>query len=94
MFSLENIIIRQANTSDYDDFLTVFSEVEKLHRENLPWKFQKTEVLFAVSDYQEMINDPHAKVSLAYDENKIVGFSIAYMRQNKEIPIFQKKNLY
>jgi hypothetical protein len=36
MFSLENIIIRQANTSDYDDFLTVFSAVEKLHRENLP----------------------------------------------------------
>ena len=66
MSDIPNVSVREATVSDYDDFIRVFSEVEKLHRKNLPRKYKEPDILFPKQNYEDIVDNPPAKVYLAY----------------------------
>ena len=84
-----NMLVREATVSDYNDFIRVFSEVEELHRKNLPWKFKKADIIFSKSDYEAEIQDYSKKIYLAYIWQKVVWLLMAHIKNNKDIPLLQ-----
>ena len=59
------IMIEDARYSDYDDFLSLFSIVETLHRNKLPWKYQKPDILFTEQEFSELLKQHTTKISIA-----------------------------
>ncbi len=92
MSDISNVSVREATVSDYDDFIRVFSEVEKLHRKNLPRKYKEPDILFPKQDYEDIVDNPSAKVYLAYIWQTIVWLVIAYVKDHKDIPLLQKRS--
>lgn len=91
MSGIFNVLIREATVSDYDDFIKVFSEVEKLHREKLSRKFKEPDVLFSKLDYGDIIASSSAKVYMAYIWQTVVWLVIAYIKNHKNIPLLQER---
>ncbi len=91
MNDIKDVLVREATVSDYDDFIRVFSEVEELHRKNLPWKFKKADIIFSKSDYEAEIEDPSKKIYLAYIWQKVVWLLMAYIKNHKDIPLLQPR---
>ena len=91
MNDIKNVLVREATVSDYDDFIRVFSEVEELHRKNLPWKYKKADIIFSKTDYEAEIEDSSKKIYLAYIWQKVVWLLTAYIKKHKDIPLLQTR---
>lgn len=91
MSDISSVLVREATVSDYDNFIRVYSEVEKLHREKLPWKFKEPDILFSKQDYKDMIDNSLTKVYLACVWQTAVWLVIAYIKDHKDIPQLQRR---
>lgn len=77
-----NITIQPATQNDYDNFLTLFQEVEKQHRLYAPWKFKELpNGIFPKNRYQKLLKREKQTFLLAQVDNKAVGFIIAIQEE-------------
>ena len=81
--------IRKAKSQDYEPLLELFDLVDTLHRENLPYIFQKPPGRARDQDYfQSLLFDQETALFIAEIENEIAGFILAFIRETPPIPVF------
>lgn len=68
-------MIREARPADYDDLSALYAQVDALHAENLPFKFQRTEGPARSRDYVDsLIKSSRTGLFVAEVDGDIVGF--------------------
>jgi ribosomal protein S18 acetylase RimI-like enzyme len=83
------MIIREATARDYDGLCAIISEVDKLHRDNLPWMFQEPDGPARDRDFiLGSIADEAVSIFVAETEGQLVGFVHILVREALDIPIF------
>lgn len=88
---LSNISVRDADYSDFDNFVSIFSIVEELHRTNLSWKYKKPEILFSKEEFNNMVEDNNVIIYLAYVWEYVVWFLLAYVKNQSNKSILQDR---
>jgi len=67
--------IREATARDYDGLCAIIAEVDKLHRDNLPWMFQEPDGPVRDRDFiLGSIADEAVGLFVAEIEGQLVGF--------------------
>lgn len=88
---LSNLKVQEAYSSDYEWFLQVFSRVEALHREFLPWKYKKTDIFFSKQEFEDILIWNNAKIFIAKYNQQIVWIVLAFIKEAPNKPILQKR---
>jgi GNAT superfamily N-acetyltransferase len=84
--------IREAVASDHDDLCALFDEGDALHRENLPWIFQKPRGAVRERDHVlGLITDEAVGFFVAEVRDRLVGLICTVIRESSEIPIFVRR---
>jgi len=84
--------IREAVASDYASLCVLFDEGDALHRENLPWMFQKPRGAVRERDYVlGLIADEAVGFFVAQVGDRLVGLTCVVIRESPEIPIFVRR---
>jgi ribosomal protein S18 acetylase RimI-like enzyme len=84
--------IREAVASDYENLCVLFDEGDALHRENLPWIFQKPRGAVRGRDYVlGLIADETVGFFVAQVEDRLVGLICVMTRESSEVPIFVRR---
>ena len=84
--------IREAVASDYESLCVLFDEGDALHRENLPWIFQKPGGAVRERDYVlGLIADEAVGFFIAQVRDRLVGLICVMIRESSEIPIFVRR---
>jgi len=86
--------IREARIDDYEGFLSVFKEIEKLHREFVNWKFRECDNeqnIFPYEYYKKMVEKNNSNIYIFEFENKIVGLSMGEIVESKDIPVLKER---
>lgn len=91
--SLE-VSIRQAKPDDYVSLLSLFDQIDALHRENLPDKFKRPEGEPRKEDYYlDLLADEDVSFLIAEQGDQIIGFIHTVIRSSPPIEIFIKRRL-
>lgn len=85
------ITIQSATVHDYQDFVSIFSLVEETHREALPRKYQKPEILFTQEEFLSLIQDQATKIFMAKDWDLNIGFILVFKKQALQKPVLRKR---
>jgi len=84
--------IREAVASDYESLCVLFDEGDALHRENLPWVFQKPRGAVRERDYVlGLIADEAVGFFAAQVGDRLAGLICVMIRESSEIPIFVRR---
>ena len=84
--------IREAVASDYDALCELFDEGDALHRENLPWIFQKPRGAVRGRDYVlDLIADEAVGFFVAQVGDRLVGLICAMIMETPDVPIFVRR---
>ena len=84
--------IREAVASDYESLCVLFDEGDALHRENLPWIFQKPREAVRERDYVlGLIADEAVGFFVAQVGDRLVGSICVMIRESPEVPIFVRR---
>jgi ribosomal protein S18 acetylase RimI-like enzyme len=87
-----NYIIRKATASDYEALCTLFEEIDALHRDNLPHRFQKPPGPARSADYVAgLILDEDVGLFVAQVEDQLVGFTCFRIRETSPVPILVRR---
>ena len=87
-----DLTIREAATSDYAGLCALFDEVDALHRENLPWIFQKPRGDARERDYVlGLIADKAVGLFVAHIGDQLVGLICVRIKESSEVPILVKR---
>jgi ribosomal protein S18 acetylase RimI-like enzyme len=82
------IVIREAETEDYNSLIELFDEIDAIHRDHHPRIFQKPNgPVREINYYIGLISDESTAVFVAELEGNIVGFVHAIVRDAADIPI-------
>ena len=85
------INIRKASSDDYNNLCELFDEIDVLHRENLPYLFQKPEGPVREKEYfSELLTDKSVGFFVAEVDKKLVGFVHMIIKDTPAFPIFPK----
>lgn len=80
--------IRKATVKDYPALLSLFDEIDVLHRDNLPDIFQKPKGPARELDfYLYLISEKGHGLFIAIIDRNIVGFGHAIVKEAADIPI-------
>jgi len=83
-----NYVIREATTVDYEALCDLFDEIDTLHRDNLPHRFQKPSGPVRSEEYiAGLISGKDAGLFVAQTEGQIVGLTCAHIRESSPVPI-------
>lgn len=83
------INIRKATAEDYSSLCELFDEVDALHRDNLPYFFQKPNGAVREQDYYcGLIADENVGLFVADIGEALVGFVHVVVKDTPPIPIF------
>ena len=86
------IKIVKTKIEDYNNFLTVFKEIEELHRKNVSRNFIKPKwELFSKDYFKELINDKESLFLLAKDWTNVVGYTISSKEKSSDNPILKPR---
>jgi len=86
-----DIKIVKAKPQDYDGFLVVFREIEKLHRINVSWKFIKPKSeSYAKKYFLETIHNKKGVFLLAKDKEEVIGYIFAFKKTARKVPIIKQ----
>jgi len=84
--------IREAVASDYESLCVLFDEGDALHRENLPWIFQKPRGAVRERDYVlGLIADEAVGFFVAQVGDRLAGLICVMIREAPEVPIFARR---
>lgn len=82
------ISVREATVGDYKNLFELFGEVDTLHRDNLPHRFQKANGPAREQDYySELIDNENDGLFVAEKGAELVGFVHVIVRDTPPIPI-------
>jgi len=82
------INIRKATDGDYKNLFDLFDEIDSLHRDNLPHRFQKANGPAREKDYySELIENENIGLFVAEMGEELVGFVHVFVRDTPPIPI-------
>jgi ribosomal protein S18 acetylase RimI-like enzyme len=82
------ISLREATADDYTNLFDLFDEIDSLHRENLPHRFQKASGSAREQDYySELIENEEIGFFVAEMAEELVGFAHVNIRDTPPIPI-------
>jgi len=80
--------IRKAEPQDYEDFIRLCGNVDRLHTTHLPWIFCTPQGPTRTLDYyRERLADPASLILLATLDRDPVGFVVAFLRETPPVPI-------
>lgn len=83
------INVRKATAGDYDAMCELFDEIDALHREHLPHRFQKPGGAAREPGYYAgLLADENAAVFVAEAGEELVGFVHALVRDTPALPVF------
>lgn len=84
-------IIRRAHLDDHAACCALLEQVDRLHREALPWMFREApREPRPAADFAAMLDSPEAAVFVA-DAGSVVGVAMALLRSTPEHPLFQPR---
>jgi len=82
------MIIREAVARDYENLDTLIDEVDRLHRDNLPQKFQESEGPVRDKNFiLDLIADESVGLFVAEREAQLIGLVHIVIRDTPDIPI-------
>jgi ribosomal protein S18 acetylase RimI-like enzyme len=85
---LFEMIIREAVAGDYENLNTLINEVDRLHRDNLPQKFQVSEGPVRDRNFiLDLIADESVGLFVAEREAQLVGLVHIMIKDTPDIPI-------
>lgn len=80
--------IRPAVAEDYAGVCAVLDEVDRLHRDQLPWIFREPpEPPRSLEDIEKLIEDPASALFVA-EADKLVGVAIGFLREAPKFGVF------
>ena len=86
------MIVRDAETRDFDRLDEIYEQVDKLHRDAHPERFRKPVVTGRSSEYFETaLEVPGAFLLVAENDGVVIGFAEAYTKYAADYPIFQPR---
>jgi len=86
------ITIREASIADYNDLSEIFSEIDELHRINLPDLYVKPENIPRTPEYiSELINNENMALFVAEINSKVIGLAECRIQTSPDFPIFKKR---
>ena len=82
------MLIREARKGDFQGLCSLFEQIDKLHRDNLPHIFQSTQGPIRQREYiQGLIAAQNVGVFVAEESGKLLGFVNVIVRTSSEIPV-------
>jgi ribosomal protein S18 acetylase RimI-like enzyme len=82
------INLRKATIDDYKNLFELFDEIDTLHRDNLPHRFQKADGPAREQDYySELIDNENDGLFVAESDNELVGFAHVIVKDAPAFPI-------
>ncbi|MBU1046857.1 GNAT family N-acetyltransferase [Patescibacteria group bacterium] len=86
------IDIKKAKKEDYYSFLEILEESEEKHRLGVPWRYKKPESeFFTKNDFEKMIKDQNCNFLIAKEDEKVLGYIIAYKKEISETSILKPR---
>jgi len=83
------VLIRPAREQDYEALCAIIGEVDRLHRDNLPHRFQAAEgPARSKSFLVRRMGAPDIGLFVAETEGSLVGFIDVEIRHTPDVPIF------
>jgi len=82
-----NVVIRKWEINDYEDIACLFSQVHRLHQENRPDIYVKTDNPFSKEDFTQVIDNRNSIALLAKVSGKIIGFSLVTLNPPSKNPL-------
>ena len=83
------LIIREADVTDFADLCSLFDDGDVLHRENLPHIFQRSKTpLWDKKFIGNLISDDNVGLFVAETEDQVVGLVYAIIQESPPVPIF------
>ena len=84
-----DISVRKATADDYNSLCELFSEIDALHRDNLPHIFQQPNGAAREEDhYLGLVADENVALLVAEAGKDLVGFVHAVLRDAPAVPFF------
>jgi diamine N-acetyltransferase len=88
----ENIVIRKAVPWDYEALCELFDQVDAIHRDNLPWMYQKMEGPVRNKTLIEaFIADEKVGLFVADFDGLLLGFILAFIREAPAGSIYRQR---
>jgi ribosomal protein S18 acetylase RimI-like enzyme len=86
--------IRSAQLKDHATLIALFEEIDRMHRDALPHKFQKAEGFPRSQEYfAELVTNPEGLMLVADKDERPIGLLVALLRQTPDIPIIVPRRL-
>jgi GNAT superfamily N-acetyltransferase len=86
---MKEVMLRKAKAGDYEALCSLFDEVDRLHREKLPWLFQQPERSIREQEYVlGLMQDENVLLLVAEADGNLVGLAHAFVRDNPPLPVF------
>jgi diamine N-acetyltransferase len=86
---MTEVILRPAEPRDYEALCGLFDEVDRLHREELPWLFRRSEGAIREREYVlGLMQDESVLLVVAEADGKLAGLAHAFVRDNPPLPVF------
>jgi len=84
-----NVLVREARDQDYSDLCTLMGQVDELHQDNLPHRFQRHDGPARDRDYiLGLIADENVGLFVAEVDGELVGFVHVVLRDSPPLAIF------
>jgi len=88
------ISIRKASPADYNDLCELFDELDVLHRDNLPYLFQKPDGPAREKEYySKLLADQNVSLFVAETDGKPVGFIQIVIKDAPAFPVVVPRRL-
>jgi GNAT superfamily N-acetyltransferase len=85
----EDIVVRGAVSSDYEEVIGLLGEVDKLHGEEVPWLFRTAvEQPRPLGWFEKWLQDDRSGILVAELAGKVVGVVTVILRTAPEFPVF------
>lgn len=80
--------VREATMDDYDVVCSLMDEVDFLHRQALPHRYQAPMGMVREEEYIEyLINDRNCGFFVAQGQGELLGYVVAFVKDTPDVPI-------
>jgi ribosomal protein S18 acetylase RimI-like enzyme len=86
------VVIRPADSTDFDAVGTIFTQENRLHAELVPEIVQALEPIMDVAWFAELLSKPKGTLLLGEVDGVVVGLIWLSIRSNPDDPIYRPRN--
>lgn len=88
-----SFIVRGATLDDYREMCALLSEVDELHRSNLPWMFEKPAVEpRSVQFFEQLLGSQDSTLLVADSGTRLVGVAAVLVRNSPDFALFVRQS--